>query len=527
MKKMKEESRKLLIYSAAAYSICALLETLFALILGKVVDDAVNGDMKQLICHAFMNIGIILISLLFYWIAIKLRRAYVRGNILSIKRRIMMSLYSRGLNIYSKKPNSYYINLLSYDVDMIEENYFLYRPLFVFCVAEFIFSFGALLLISWKALLSFAVLFLIPLIIPQLFAGMIKKRSEKVSEGNEHFIFEVKEQIQGMEEIVGNLSVSTFLKKFAEVNNVQQRNKESAGTGQNFVNELSASCGAISQLGCMAVGAALVIYGDMSVGALIASVQLLNSIFGPINKIAEISAKKESAKPIIEKLLPEMEQGQEAISGAVSKISGDIEYDNVEVWYEMGKPVIKKFSHRFKEGKTYAVIGDSGTGKTTLFKCLLKLHMDFSGKIRIGNREIENLSEEEIYDFVGYVPQNAYLFNETIENNITMSGAYSEKEIYDVIKKVNLEKLIEENRGKLGDLGQEISGGEKQRIILARALIRKPQVLLFDEPTTALDPGTRDSINEMIFSLTEYTRIVITHDRRPEYLVQFDEVIEI
>ena len=108
-----------------------------------------------------------------------------------------------------------------------------------------------------------------------------------------------------------------------------------------------------------------------------------------------------------------------------------------------------------------------------------------------------------------------------------MSGAYSEKEIYDVIKKVNLEKLIEENRGKLGDLGQEISGGEKQRIILARALIRKPQVLLFDEPTTALDPGTRDSINEMIFSLTEYTRIVITHDRRPEYLVQFDEVIEI
>lgn len=119
------------------------------------------------------------------------------------------------------------------------------------------------------------------------------------------------------------------------------------------------------------------------------------------------------------------------------------------------------------------------------------------------------------------------MFNETIENNITMCGDYAKKEVQEIIKKVKLEHLVDGNRGKVGDSGTEISGGEKQRILLARALLRKPGVLLLDEPTTALDPGTRDSINNLIFSLKDYTRIVITHDRRPEYLERFDEVINI
>lgn len=527
MKKTKNKSPGLLFFSAAAYAICALLETIFALILGNVVDDAINGNLRGLIRHVFINIGIILISLLFYWIAIKLRRTYVMKNIISIKNRVMKSLYNRGLEAYSEKPNSYYINLLSNDVDIIEENYFLYRPVFIFCVMQFIFSLGALLFISWKATLSFALLFLIPLMIPQLFSTMLTKRSKLVSKKNESFTFELKEQIQGMAEIVENLSVSSFMKRFTEANKEQQLYKKRAGTAQNFVNELSSACGAISQLGCMAVGGALVIYGDMSVGALIAAVQLLNSVFGPINRIAEILAKRQGAKPMMEKLLSELEEEQAPVSHKSSKPSGEIAYKNVEVWYEEGSPIVHNFSRQFTEGKIYAITGDSGRGKTTIFKCLLKLHSKFRGEIKIGGQDIGSLAAEDIYHLVGYVPQNGYLFNETIENNITMCGDYAKKEVQEIIKKVKLEHLVDGNRGKVGDSGTEISGGEKQRILLARALLRKPGVLLLDEPTTALDPGTRDSINNLIFSLKDYTRIVITHDRRPEYLERFDEVINI
>lgn len=526
MKVYVNKFRGILVFSAAAYALCALLETVFAVILGYVVDDAISGNMKQLIWHTVANIGIILVSLLLYWGAIHLRRTYVMKSVSSIKNGIMSSVYNRGLLAYHENSNSYYINLLSNDIDVVETDYLLPRPVLLFYIAQFVFSFFALLYISWKATLCFILLFLIPLIIPQLFAPVLAKRSRRVSSENESFTFELKEQIQGMAEIVENRSVHSFMKRFVDANERQQRSKKKVGTAQTFVNELSSACGTISQLGCMAVGGALVIGGEMSVGALIAAIQLLNSVFSPINGIAQISAQKQNAKPIMEKLTAEL-QMIPAPSSSGSVLSGDIVYNQLCAWYEEEKLVIRDFSCHFDEGKTYAVIGDSGRGKTTIFKCLLKLHSKFSGDIHIGGQDVRALSAEDIYGLIGYVPQNAYLFNDTIENNITMYGDYSQQEVAEVMGKVNLSDLAEGNRGTLGDSGAEISGGEKQRIILARALIRKPRVLLFDEPTTALDPDTRDSINELFFSLDGYTRIIITHDRRPEYLERFDEVISL
>lgn len=526
MKKILAKFRGLLFFSAATYTVCALLETVFALILGYVIDDAIGGDMQSLMWHTSADIAIILFSLLLYWLAIYLRRSYVMKSVSSVKNGLMSSIYNRGLLAYQKNPNAYYINLLSNDVDIMETDYLLPRPILLFYIAQFVFSVAALLFISWKATLCFVLLFLIPLIVPQLFGSLLAKRSQRVSDENESFTFELKEQIQGMAEIVENLSVLSFMKRFVAANERQQHSKKREGTAKTFVNELSTACGTVSQLGCMAVGGALVIGGEMSVGELIAAIQLLNSVFNPINGIAQITAQKQSAKPIIEKISTEL-QADPTPASSGSVLSGDIAYDDFCAWYEEEKPVIRDFSCHFDAGKTYAIIGDSGRGKTTIFKCLLKLHSNFSGDIHIGGQNIGALSADDIYGLIGYVPQNAYLFNETIEKNITMYGDYSQQEIADVIEKVNLSYLAQEDRGTLGDSGAEISGGEKQRILLARALIRKPKVLLLDEPTTALDPDTRDSINELIFSLEGYTRIVITHDRRPEYLERFDEVISL
>ena len=526
MKQIISKFRAFLVFSAVAYTVCALLETVCALILGNVVDDAVNGNMNALIGHTLAMIGIVLVSLLFYWIAIRLRRTYVMMSIASIKNSVMSSVYNRGFLAFQDNPDSYYINLLSNDVDVLEADYLHPRPVLLFYIAQFVFSIVALLIISWKATLCFILLFLIPLIIPQLFSKILTKRSQRVSEENEQFTFVLKEQIQGMAEIVENLSVLSFMKRFVDANNRQQMAKKRSGTAQTFVNEISAACGLISQLGCMAIGGALVIGGDMSAGELIASIQLLNSVFGPINGISQIVAQKQSAKPIMEKIASEL-QTERASASSAGVNSCDITYNNLRIWYKEEKPVISDFSCNFQQGKTYAVIGESGKGKTTIFKCLLKRHSQYEGDILIGGQDIRAISAEDIYGLIGYVPQNAYIFNDTIEKNVTMYGEYSKEDIANILKQVNLSHLSQEHCSALGDSGEEISGGEKQRIALARAMIRKPQVLVFDEPTTALDPDMRDSINELIFSLEGYTRIVITHDRRPEYLKCFDEVISL
>ena len=516
-----------LFFSSIMYVICALSETLFALVLGNIVDNAVNGNMSHLFYNIAISIGIILVSLLIYYVAIDLRRNYVMKNIIQIKNNIMDSIYQKGLIDFRKNSDSYYMNILTNDVDLLENNYFLPKPILIFYISQFVFSITALIYISWKATLAFFLLFLIPLVVPQLFGGVLAKKSKDVSKNNEKFTFELKEQIQGMAEIYENLSISAFMKRFMDTNRSQQMSKRKDGTAKTFVNQISCTCGLISQLGCMAIGGVLVVQKEMSIGALIAAIQLLNAVFQPINGISEILAQSKSVKPIIEKFRKEVATYtiSSSSNSLSNKLSGNIQYNNVYAWYDKENPIISDFNFNFVEGKTYAIVGKSGCGKTTLLKCLLKLHENYSGVISIGDKDIRNIAADDIYKYIGYVPQNAYIFNDTLKQNIKMYGEYSDQDVKYIIDKTKLSELDQKCHGSLGDAASLISGGEKQRIALARALIRNPRVLVFDEPTTALDPTTRDSINELIFSLQGYTRIVITHDIRPEYLDRFDDVI--
>ena len=189
------------------------------------------------------------------------------------------------------------------------------------------------------------------------------------------------------------------------------------------------------------------------------------------------------------------------------------------------KDIIRGFSNVIKTGECCAIVGESGKGKTTLVKIMLKMIDTFGGVVRIGGVNISDISSNQLYKYVSFVPQNIYLFNDTIKNNIIMNNDVSQDRFNEIIKKTRLEKLLSEINTEIGDAGEKISGGEKQRIGIARALMKQPRIIVFDEPASALDPITRDVINELIFSLTDYTRIVITHDCRDEYLKRFDKVI--
>lgn len=527
MKTILKRSRGWLFISLIFYVLCAFLETAFALILGDIVDNANAGEMNELIRNIMVTIMILLGSLLFSRIAIEARRRSIMKSISEIKEKLMESFYNRGIYNFRKKPESYYINILSNDMDIIENNYLFQIPILFLYIAQFVFSLAALVSISWKSTLIFSLLFLIPMVLPQLLAGRLSGLKKKVSEKNEKFIFMSKEQIQGMEAIVSNLAEKPFFNKFKTANKEQQEARKQAGVLDLFMRELSTTCGFMAHVGCIAVGGILVIKGEIRIGQLIAQMQLLNSVFNPINAVAQIMTLIKSTKPIQEKINQELEVCDNRKKEETGELlSYDIEYRDVSVAYDE-KEVLKNFSCRFSDGGVYAVVGKSGSGKTSIFKCLMKYHEEYRGELLLGNKNIKEISSADLYKYIGYVSQDVFVFNDTIENNITLGEAYSKEEITRVLEKVELLDLVEKQKGAVGDFGKNISGGEKQRLGLARVLLRNPKVIIFDEPTSALDAGTRDAINKLIFELEGYTRIVITHDKRTEYLNQFTSVVNI
>ncbi len=177
------------------------------------------------------------------------------------------------------------------------------------------------------------------------------------------------------------------------------------------------------------------------------------------------------------------------------------------------------------------MVGESGSGKSTMFKLLLKYFDNYEGNILLGGQNIKKLSENELYSKIGIITQTPYLFNATFYDNITLfSGNPKENsgEYINLLDDLNLTALAEQvGDVPLGDFGDNISGGERQRINIARTMFRKPEILIFDEPATGLDPENAALIDNFIFNHKEITRIVISHNWAEDYLSRFDEIIRL
>ena len=181
----------------------------------------------------------------------------------------------------------------------------------------------------------------------------------------------------------------------------------------------------------------------------------------------------------------------------------------------------------FDAGKSYAIVGSSGSGKSTLLNLLMASHNGYAGFICYDATELRQISSESLYEMVSVVQQNVFIFNASIRDNITMFSDFPRKEVDRAIELSGLSKLIAE-RGEdylCGENGSGLSGGEKQRISIARSLLKKSQVLLVDEATAALDAQTAFQVSNAILDLNGMTRIVVTHSLDENLLKRYDCVL--
>ncbi len=205
----------------------------------------------------------------------------------------------------------------------------------------------------------------------------------------------------------------------------------------------------------------------------------------------------------------------------------EIRLEGVSFSYDGQKQVLHSLSARFEAGKAYALVGGSGSGKSTLLNLLMGAGAAYEGKILMDGREVRDLSPESLYGLMSVIQQNVFVFNASVRDNVTMFRSFPQEELEQAMGHAHLTELLQE-RGEnylCGENGKNLSGGEKQRISIARSLLKRSSVLLADEATAALDAQTAHQVTSDLLDLTGVTRIIVTHGLEESLLRRYDGIL--
>ncbi|HEY0847295.1 MAG TPA: ABC transporter ATP-binding protein/permease [Noviherbaspirillum sp.] len=285
----------------------------------------------------------------------------------------------------------------------------------------------------------------------------------------------------------------------------------------------------VGQSGIIAMGVASVMllagYGvmarEMTVGDLVLINAYVIQVCLPLNALGFVYREAKDALVNAEKLFqllrekPEIDDPPDMPALRVSR--GEVIFDNVCFSYEQERPILHNVSFRIPPGGTVAVVGGSGSGKSTLARLLLRFYDVSSGSVQIDHQDVRGVSTRSLREAIGVVPQETLLFNDTIAYNIGYGreGATMEQVIA-AARAAHIHELIDSLPQKyetpVGERGVKLSGGEKQRIALARAILKNPPLLIFDEATSALDTASEQAIQQELDQLAENrTTLVIAH----------------
>ena len=291
----------------------------------------------------------------------------------------------------------------------------------------------------------------------------------------------------------------------------------------------------LSTLLTIMIGGLYAIHGrpGMTVGAIAEFVMYINMLTFPVSAIgwtASMIQRAAASQKRVNEFLDTQPVIINPLAGLVKPIEGNIVFDKVNFIYpNTGIHALKDFSLDIKKGQKIAIIGHTGSGKTTIAQLMLRLYDCSEGEIRIDNSDIKTLDLTHLRREVSYVPQDVFLFSDTIANNIMFGVDNVSRELVEqAARYASIEKEIlgfqEKFETMVGERGVTLSGGQKQRISIARALIKDPQVIIFDDCLSAVDTRTeKDILSNLTRYLNQKTAIIITHRILPFF--DFDKII--
>ncbi len=512
----------LLVFSIIITSILGLIPPIF---IKNIIDVALpNKKIDLLIILIVSSFGVALLSGLIL-VGQNYLNSWISKHIMCDLRNYMFGhLQYMSINFFSNVQTGEIISRMNNDIGGIEN---IFSNAFVQIVQNvLIFATTATIMFysNWK-LAIFGMLILPLFIFPTRKVGKVRwkiasKTQEKLADLNT-IMYETLN-------IGGTFLVKIFTKekhqqaKFEKVNKevTKLQIKESLA-GRWFFLTISTFV-AIGPMIIYLVGGILMIkYNDISIGGIVMFVALLNRLYGPVTSFANVSVDITRSLALFERIFQYIDMNQEIIDCPnaikLNKVKGAIKFKDVNFSYNDKTETLKDINIDIKSGNLIAFVGLSGAGKTTITYLLPRLYDVNSGSITIDGMDIRDATIESLRNQIGIVTQDAYLFNDTIRENLLFSKIdATDDELILACKTANIHELITSLPNGydtiVGERGIKLSGGEKQRISIARALLKNPSIVIFDEATSALDSVSESLIQTAIEPLLKgRTSLVVAH----------------
>ena len=461
-------------------------------------------------------------------------RIFVRSSSLAITlvRQDLMKKYAEmSLNDYFSEHTGNRLSLLTNDLKMISDNY--YQSIFnlvmwggILLVATIM-----MILISPYILVITLLLSMIPFFVPKIIQKTIGKYRKDYSSQIAEYTTKTDELLRGYETLVTGGAIKYFLEMHQSQSSKVFHSDYNLQKGMKLASVLTSFAAWLPSLGILSAGIYLVFIGQITIGYLVTANSLSSFILGPIRILSSSYVNLKSCNDIKEHIEEVLNQRVIEDATKESHSINKIIIDNLSYSYPGAETeTIKNLSICITEGEKIAIVGESGSGKSTIAKLLFRYDTDYRGSIQIDENEIRELNASSLYRYVSMIPQFPFLFSDTIRNNICLGKSYTPEQLEEAITIAKLEPFLKTLPNGIDTLlsegGGNLSGGQIQRIAIARAIIRKSSLIIVDEATSNLDPViTAEVMND--FLDMPGTVIIVTHDIFGKYMDRFDKVIYI
>lgn len=512
------------------------IQTLFPEVLGNTFDILKKNDFAPK--AVYVNILYILLIAFGTLVSTYMWRNLVIGNSRSIECYLREKLFDHFQKLspefYNKRKTG---DLIAYAINDITAVRTAFGPATAMSINGIVICAISIYLMSKAINWRFTVLSLLPIPVVVFFmikiGNTVRKRFKKVQENFASISDRVQENINGIRVIKAYVQEAEEVKKFEELNDQMVESNLEMIRIDAYVSPLIELCFTISFVLNLILGGNMVLKGEISLGDFIAFNGYLTMIMVPIISIGRVITIFQRGMASLIRLNEifsvnaDIEEGKGLIR---TSANGDIEIKNLSFSYTGSKEtVLSEINLSIHEGKTLGIIGATGSGKSTLVNLLLKMNNVERGKIFFGGVDINDYQLKTLRDSFGFVPQDNFLFNASISNNIRFfKNTYSEDEVINAAKNSCIYESIKDfPKGLntiLGERGVNISGGQKQRISIARALIKNPEILILDDALSAVDTITEAQILQNFERIRKHkTSIIIAH--RISAIIEADEII--
>lgn len=284
------------------------------------------------------------------------------------------------------------------------------------------------------------------------------------------------------------------------------------GNTQGFLKSLVASIGGLT---ITWYGVSMVLSNVITIGELLTFNALLAYFLGPLRNVIDLQSSLQTAFVSADRLseIMDLDKEDKTQSLKLSKIDS-IKFEDVSFRYGARKLVLEDIDLTINKGETIALVGETGSGKTTLAKLVMNLYDIEKGSIKVDGIDVKDINKESLRSKIAYIPQEIFLFSGTVIDNLTLGVDIESDELIEMVKKYEVDKLIEGIPGRyegiIEEKGANLSGGQKQRLAIIRALLKKPELLIMDEATSNLDTITERNILKVLDE-EHITKLVIAH----------------